>query len=164
MTRSQYGPAAGASGGARPRLADMRAPDFIRWENNELHQLLHVLRDRTTVHLYLLLTSHADFRSGELVPTYARLMDLMTPPQPERGRRMPGPTLAEVRRALDWLIGVGLVLRDPVQNAAQGQLRVHVAPRDKRAAAKAPRNTTARAELRQLAQELKRDAKARPKQ
>ena len=85
MTRSQYGPAAGASGGAVPRLADLRAPLFLRQDQSELNLIYHVLRDHLAGHVFGLLCIHADFKTGELCTTYARLIDLLTPPQPERG-------------------------------------------------------------------------------
>lgn len=133
MTRSQYGPAAGTPRGAAPRLAGMRAPDFIRLDQLELQTLLHVLRDSTALHLFVLLVAHADFTTGELLSTYARFMDLMTPPQPERGPRLKGPTYAQLRRAVDLLEAHGLVRRGE-GNQAQGQLRLYVDPRDKRKA------------------------------
>ncbi|HEX7890306.1 MAG TPA: hypothetical protein VF522_13175 [Ramlibacter sp.] len=132
MTRSQYGPAAGTRQGAAPRLAVLKAPQFIRLDQAELTFLLHMLRDSQALHLYLLLCAHADFRSGELCTTYARFIELMTPPQPERGRRRPGPSYPQVRRLVDDLEAMNLVRRDRAQNAAHGQLRLFITPRDRR--------------------------------
>lgn len=135
--RSQYGPAAGTRGGAAPRLATLKAPDFLRFDHHELQQLLHVLRDSVAVHLFQLLAAHADFRTGELTTTYARLIELMTPPQPERGKRRPGPSYARLRRVVDDLAAHGLVRRGD-QNEAQGQLRLFIAPRDRRESVPTP--------------------------
>jgi hypothetical protein len=138
MARSQFGPAAGASGGAAPRLADLKVPRYVRLDQAELHLLYHVLRDPLCAQLYTLLCIHSDFRSGELLTGYARLIELCTPPQPERGPRRAGPSMWQVRRALDDLQGVGLLTRGE-QNEAQGQLRLYIAPRDTRTAAPAPK-------------------------
>lgn len=136
MARSQYGPAAGAPGGAAPRLAALRLPDFMRLEGTELVALLHVLRDPLAVHLYLLLLVQMQYSEGHFLGTYARLMDLMTPPEPERGRRRPGPSYKQLRNALDALVSAGMVRRDD-HNQAQGQLRLWLASRKKKAVKKA---------------------------
>lgn len=138
MPRSQYGPAAGTRQGAAPQLAGLKAPPFIRLDEGEPQTLLHVLRDSQTLHLYMLLAAHADFRSGELCTTYARLIDLMTPPQPERGLRRRGPSYEQLRRALRDLEALRLVWRGD-QNEAQGQLRLFIRPRDKRESKSAPK-------------------------
>ena len=130
MARSQYGPAAGAPGGAEPRLAALRLPDFMRLEGTELVSLLHVLRDPLAVHLYLLLLVQMQYSEGHFLGTYARLMDLMTPPAPERGRRRAGPTYKQLRNALESLVSAGMVRRDE-RNAEQGQLRLWLASRKK---------------------------------
>lgn len=126
MTRSQYGPAAGTKKGPAPQLTAIHLPEFLRFSQGELVALLHVLRDPLPMHLYALLRTQADFSSGHALQTYARLMDLMTPPQPERGRRRPGPTYDQLRRAVADLESVGLVQRDAANNEAQGQLRLHL--------------------------------------
>lgn len=131
MARSQFGPAAGASGGAAPRLAALRLPGFMRLEGTELVTLLHVLRDPLAVHLYLLLLVQMQYAEGHFLGTYARLMDLMTPPTPDRGRRRPGPTYKQLRNALDALVSCGMVRRDD-QNETQGQLRLWLATRKKK--------------------------------
>ena len=133
MSRSQYGPAAGASGGAKPRLADLRAPRFIRFDQAEINLIFHVLRDPLVGQMYGLLCIHSDFKSGELLTTYARLIELLTPPQPERGPRRKGPSMWQVRRAIDDLVGVGLAVRGDT-NEPQGQLRIYIQPRDSKAA------------------------------
>lgn len=123
-------PAAGASGGRDPLPAAIHLPDFMRLEGLELVTLLHVLRDPLAVHLYLLLLTQMQYTSGIFLSSYARLMELMTPPKPERGRRMAGPTYKQVRRALDSLIACKLVQRSS-KNMEQGQLRLRLASRAK---------------------------------
>lgn len=103
----------------------------MRLEGAELVTLLAVLRDPLAVHLYLLLLVQMSYTEGHFMATYARLMDLMTPPMPERGRRRPGPTYKQIRTALDSLVSVDLVRRGR-DNAAQGQLRLWLAPRIKK--------------------------------
>lgn len=123
--------AAGESGGRAPYAATLaNVPDFMRLEANELLVLLNVLRDPLAVHLYLLLLTQMDYTGGEFMSSYARLMELMTPPAPERGRRRSGPSYKQVRTALDSLIACGLVNRG-LKNAEQGQLRLHLASRIK---------------------------------
>lgn len=116
-------PAAGSSGGAQPYKAGIHIPRLVALEGPEMEALLHLLRDSHAVHAYLLLRTQADFVSGHILTTYARLMELMTPPAPERGRRRDGPTYKQLRRVLDDLEGVGLLSRDAERNALQGQLR-----------------------------------------
>jgi hypothetical protein len=111
--------------------ATLFVPDFIRLERNELGQLLHVLRDPLTTHVYMLLLVHTDFKTGEFLGGYHRLMELCTPPQPERGRRRAGPSMWQLRRVIDDLVSAVLVWRNARQNAAQGQLRLKVIPREK---------------------------------
>lgn len=133
--RSQYGPAAGAKGGAAPRLAALDVPSYIRLDKAELHCLFAMLRDPLVGHVYLLLCMNSVFATGEFLGSYARLMDLCTPPEPEKGRRRPGPTYKQLRRAVDDLVAIGLAFRGQ-HNAEQGQLRIFIKPRDTRAAPK----------------------------
>lgn len=130
MAHSQYGPAAGASGGPAPRAAALNTPEFMRLEAHELVTLLEVLRDPLAGYLYLLLLTQMRYTEGEFLGTYARLMDLMTPPRGERGPRRPGPSYKQLRRALDDLVAVGLVGRAR-RNKEQGQLRLHLESRKK---------------------------------
>jgi len=123
-------PAAGSSGGRDPLPAGIHLPDFMRLEQHELVTLLHVLRDPLAAHLYLLLLTQMQYTSGIFLSSYARLMELMTPPKPERGRRLPGPTYKQVRRALQSLVDCKLVQRS-AKNAEQGQLRLRLASRAK---------------------------------
>lgn len=100
----------------------------MRLEGAELVALLQVLRDPLAVHLYLLLLVQMRYTEGAFLSSYARLMELMTPPAPERGRRRPGPTYKQVRIALENLISVDLVRRGE-DNQSQGQLRLWLTPR-----------------------------------
>ena len=108
----------------------------MRLEGAELVALLHVLRDPLAVHLYLLLLVQMQYTEGHFLGTYARLMDLMTPPAGERGRRRAVPTYKQLRVALDELVSVDLVRRDAA-NQQQGQLRLWLASRKKKTAKKA---------------------------
>lgn len=143
-----YGPAAGAKGGAAPRLARVHVPDFLRYAGGELEILVNVLRDPLARSVYELLQIGSVFQTGECCTTYAHLIDMCTPPAPERGRRRPGPTYKQLRRAIDDLVGVGLAVRADT-NEAQGQLRVFVAPR-KPSSTPSKLSQTGRTELRKL--------------
>lgn len=116
-------PAAGTRQGPAPLPAAIHLPSRISLSFDELHTLMHMLREPLAAHTYILLRTQADFASGHILTTYARLMELMTPPQPERGRRRPAPTYEQLRRVLRDLEGFGLLRRDASQNAAHGQLR-----------------------------------------
>lgn len=118
-----------------PLPATLFLPDFLRLDRAELTPLLRC-GDPLTIALYLLLRAQCDFTSSELLTNYPRLMELMTPPQPERGRRMAGPTMKQVRRALDWLEGFRLIKRNAEKNFAQATLRIHVVGMHKRATPK----------------------------
>lgn len=130
MTRSQYGPAAGTSKGPAPLPAAIHLPEYLNFSRAELELCFHILRDPLAWSVYGLLRTQADFTSGHTLQTYARLMELLTPPQPERGRRRRGPSYDQLRRVVEDLERLGLVKRNASNNAAQGQLRLwlpHVA-------------------------------------
>lgn len=112
-----------------PLPATLFAPEFIRFDQVELQALLNRLRDPITIAIYFLLVTQCDFKTGVLVTNYPRLIELCTPPQPERGKRLAAPTLWQVRRAIDWLESARLVKRDAAKNEAQGTLRLRVRPR-----------------------------------
>ena len=116
-------PAAGTRQGPDPLPAAVHLPPRISLSHDELHVLLHLLREPLAAHTYVLLRAQADFASGHVLLTYARLMELMTPPQPERGKRRPAPTYEQIRRVLRDLETYGLLRRNAANNAAQGQLR-----------------------------------------
>ncbi len=123
-----------------PLPATLFAPDFIQFNHVELKALLNTLRDPLTVHLYFLIVSQSDFKTGQLITNYKRLEELCTPPQPERGKRLKGPSLEQIRRALRWLEQSNLVKRNTEANEAQGTLRLYVRSREK--VARTKRKTT----------------------
>lgn len=125
-----------------PLPATIFTPEFIQLGHVELQPLLNGLRDPLCSHLLLLIVTQGDFKTGHLVTSYARLIELCTPPQPERGRRLAGPTLKEMRRALEWLEGARLIKRDKAENAAQGMLKLSVRRRE----AVKPKRTSVRKE------------------
>lgn len=129
---TKHGPAAGSPGGAAPRLAKLHVPQYLRLDQGELQTTLDVLRDPLVTHVFLLMQAFSDFKTGEFHGTYARLMDLCTPPAPERGRRRPAPSYKQLRRAVDDLVAIGMARRGET-NESQGQLRVYLAPRDRNA-------------------------------
>lgn len=120
-------PAAGASGGPAPLPATFFPARYLNLEGEELRLLLHVARDAMATQLYLLIKAHSIFTTGEFIGGYARLIELCTPPQPERGKRRPGPSMWTVRRCIDDLIALGLLQRGD-GNEAQGQLRLWLTP------------------------------------
>lgn len=114
-----------------PLPATIFTPKFLRFEGAELQVLLNKLRDPLTVHLYFILVSQADFNTGEQITNYKRLAELCTPPPPEKGRRMPEPSIDQIRRAIQWLVDAHLVARNTERNEAQGMLRLYVRSRGK---------------------------------
>jgi hypothetical protein len=120
--------AAGTTKGPAPLPATLHAPAFIRLEHDELQSLLNKLRSPLALHTYMLLLTQMRYTDGEFLGGYARLIELMTPPAPERGRRRDGPTYKQVRTAVADLIAVGLVQRGDT-NEEQGQLRLFMTPR-----------------------------------
>jgi hypothetical protein len=112
--------------------ATLFVPDFLFLEHEELRVLLHVLRDPLATHVHMLLLTHSNFATGEFLGGYHRLMELCTPPQPERGKRRPGPSFEQLRRVVRDLIENALVMRNAAANAAQGQLRLQLKPRDQK--------------------------------
>ena len=112
--------------------AGLFVPDFLLLDNQELNVLFNVLRNTLTTHVHVLLVMHSNFATGEFLGGYHRLMELCRPPQPERGKRLPGPSLQQVRRAIQDLINQGIVMRNAALNAAQGQLRLFLKPREQK--------------------------------
>lgn len=149
LTRSKFGPAAGASGGAVPKPTRLVPPTYVRLGGPELDALWNRTGHELAGSLYLLLIGGSVFKgpqAGQFLGTYARLQALLRPPKPERGQWAAPPTLKRVRTALDALEGAGLVERDATNNQAQGQLRLtlpHRAPA--KPTAKAPPKPTATA-------------------
>jgi hypothetical protein len=129
MSRSQYGPAAGAPGGADPKPTRLRAPKFLRMSGAELDALWNRTGHELAGSLYLLLIGGSVFtgkHAGEFLGSYARLQALLRPPKPERGQWAAAPTTKRVRGALAALEAAGLVERDAADNQAQGQLRLRL--------------------------------------
>lgn len=126
-------PAAGAKGGKAPNASRVRVPDFLLLRQPELHRLLNVLVDMRALHLYLVLLAASDFKTGEVITSYADLMAVCTPPRPERGQPRPGPTYKQLRGSIDQLEEQGLVRRGD-KNAAQGTLQLFVKKRKTTAA------------------------------
>lgn len=123
----RHRPAAGASGGAAPLPATFFPARYLHLEGEELRLLMNVLRDAMATQIYLLIKGHSIFTTGEFLGSYARLIELCTPPQPERGKRRPRPSMWTVRRCVDDLVRLGLVERGDT-NEAQGQLRLWITP------------------------------------
>lgn len=119
-----------------PFPATIFAPEFLRLQRHELAALLNVLRSPLATQIYLILVSQADFKTGWALVSYARLIELCTAPQPERGRRPAGPSLIQTRRAVDALIAAGIVKRNAEKNAHQGMLHLQIRPRTKPVRAK----------------------------
>jgi hypothetical protein len=149
--------------------ASVKAPEFLRFEGLELVALLNFCRDPISTHLYVLIVTHSDFKSGAFLGSYGRLMELCTPPYMERGagrgRRRKQPTIDVVRRALDDLVKAGLVTR-ATTNESQGQLRLTVAPRLSRPEPKPGAAATPRAQpgaTDQTARKAAKEAWARAK-
>ena len=128
-------PAAGASGGPKPLPTTLHAPEWLQLEHVELRVLLNVLRNPLCAQLFLLIASQADFKTGKLSTSYARLIDLCTRPAPERGRRPAAPTLKQIRNALDDLQTYNLIKRDKEANEAHGFLNMRIRKRIKNPAA-----------------------------
>ena len=124
--KSKLPPAAGASGGRAPLPATYFFPArYLHLASPELQTMLNKLRDPLCTHLYLLIRGHSVFETGEFLGSYAGLMELCTPPQPERGVRRSGPSMKVVRNAISTLILAGLMQRGET-NATQGQLRLFI--------------------------------------
>jgi len=113
---------------ARPLPATLITPQFLWLNAQELQVLYSILRHPLAASLYMLVLIHSDFESGEFLGNYARLIELLTPPAPERGKRRAAPSLWQVRSALNDLIDCGLVRRG-LKNLEQGQLRLKITPR-----------------------------------
>ncbi len=105
-------------------------PAFAVLHKHELKVLFNDLRWDRAAQVFVLLVLHSDFTTGAIPPTsYARLIDLCTPPTREKGGRAKGPTLKQMRYVIEQLIACGLVKRNASKNAAQGELRLFVRKR-----------------------------------
>ena len=126
--RSQYGPAAGASGGREPLETTLYVPDFLRLDRAELFTLLQQIREPLVSHVFLLVLANCVFETGEFLGSYARLISLSTPEREGPGRKVIRPTMKQMRRAVDVLVDMHL-LRRGLKNEEQGQLRLRATPR-----------------------------------
>lgn len=134
MTRSKFGPAAGASGGADPLPVPRQfAPEFLTFNHTELDALWNKAGNALAERLYPRLAGRAVFKgprkgwveSATANPlTYAHLIALLRPPKPQQGQWPLGPSLKQIRTALDALEAAGLVRRDRSRNQAQGLLQL----------------------------------------
>lgn len=142
MTSKKQKPAAGAKGGATPRVTRLQAPTFLRLQQDELNALWNRAGHELAGSVYLLLIGGSVFKgpqAGEFLGSYARLQALLRAPQPERGQWAPPPTVKRVRGAIAALEAAGLVHRDADANQAQGQLRLYLTLRQPaKPVAKAP--------------------------
>ena len=121
-----------------PLPATVTVPDFLILQQREMKILFNDLRNPLFTQLYMLLVIHADFNTGELQTNYARLEELCTPPVREKGGRGKGPTLRQIRYALEQLIEYNLVKRNAEKNASQGMLRLFVRKRKTTAKKRTP--------------------------
>jgi hypothetical protein len=108
------------------RPTAIRAPNYMAWQKNEIHVIWNLLREAITIQIYGILVMESDYKTGEFSGTYNHIIELCTPPIPERGKRMPGPTMAQARRAIEQLVVNGLITRDADKNLAQGRLWLKV--------------------------------------
>lgn len=122
-------PAAGASGGASLRLArPIKWPEFLYFYKFELVSLAS-LQDSLPMSVYMILLIQMSWKEGHFLGGYQQLMAALTPPRPQQGnRRRLGPTMWEIRSAVQALIDVELITRG-VGNEPQGQLRLWLHPR-----------------------------------
>jgi len=105
-------------------------PNFAVLHKRELKVLFNDLRWDRAAQVFMLLVLHSDFNTGAIpVTSYARLIDLCTPPSREKGGRAKGPTIKQMRYVIEQLIVCGLVKRNAEKNAAQGELRLYVRKR-----------------------------------
>lgn len=133
-SRSQYGPAAGAKGGAEVLAAPRQyAPEFLTLTHVEIDALWNKTGNGLAERLYPRLAGRAAFKgprkgwvenaTGQPL-TYAHLQAVLRPPKPAQGQWPLGPTLKQIRTALDALEAAGLIVRDRNRNQAQGLLQL----------------------------------------
>lgn len=79
--------------------------------------------------LFCALIHCADFRTGNGQAGYPELINLLTPDQPERGRRHDVPTRDEIKHMLRRFADVGLIARDRAASEARGNIIFHIQPR-----------------------------------
>lgn len=114
-----------------------QAADFVvlhRYELVLLRQLSLLAREvyHELVNLSDFKTGHI-YRKGDPRVSYAVLVALLTPDQPLQGRRIPAPTIKQIRDALDDLEDVGLLGRNRRANEGVGALFLEVMSRQEAA-------------------------------
>ncbi len=113
-----------------PFPATITVPDFALLRKPELKILFNDLRWPLATQVFMLLVLHSDFKTGNVPDTsYARLMELCTPPTREKGGRGKGPTRDQLRYVVEQLIVHRLVKRNNTHNENQGTLKLTVAKR-----------------------------------
>lgn len=112
-----------------PLPATLFTPEFVTLQRVELKVLFNDLRSALYAQVYMLLVLHSNFKTGEVLTNYARLVELCSPPSREKGGRGKGPTERQIRYAIEQLILYGLVKRNAGANEAQGTLRLYVRKR-----------------------------------
>lgn len=134
VTREKFGPAAGAAGGRNPFPVPRQfAPEFLTLSHVELEAMWNKCGNAVAERMYPRLAGRAVFKgprkgfvegpTGHPL-TYAWLQEVLRPPKPEKGQWPAGPTLKQIRTALDALQAAGLIARDRSANQAQGQLHL----------------------------------------
>lgn len=79
--------------------------------------------------LFAALIHCADFKTGRGVSGYPELTALMTPDQPERGKRHDVPTRDEIKHMLRRFVDAGLLARDKAMSEARGNIIFQLMPR-----------------------------------
>ncbi len=104
---------------------------LTRWERTALRRLSWVARL-----VYEELVGLSNFKTGHIFKgsdprvSYAMLTALLTPDQPAHGKGLPGPTLKQLRCAIDDLCEAGLVGRVAAANEAHRALFLEVPSRE----------------------------------
>lgn len=109
------------------RRTEIKFPPKIARTEEENDLLYNFLSDYATAGLYGVLEAFADFEDGSVpATTIKNLMTIGTPPKAQQGPSRRGPSYEQIRRMLNELESVGLIVRDRVGNALQGQLRMRL--------------------------------------
>lgn len=109
-------------------LSRTQSPEFVtlyRWERVAIRTLSVWARE-----LYQELVGLSSFKTGEISTSYAQLTAVLTPDQPPHGRRLPAPTLKQLRSAMDELQAADLIARNRALNIDAGKLTLAVESRE----------------------------------
>ena len=113
-----------------PFPTTITVPDFALLRSAELKVLFNDLRWPLATQVFMLLVLHSDFKTGAVPDTsYARLIDLCSPPEREKGGRAKGPTRSQMRYVIEQLIEHRLVKRNAAHNENHGTLKLAVSKR-----------------------------------